>query len=98
MIFQTIIHNTNAIAEYADLDQCADETTYAHEGYGKPDTDLVKKIIGKPGVSRSAQIVISCDVHRFRPRSCVHRHNKHKKLLRSRDPMKQSFSWTVLTH
>jgi hypothetical protein len=36
MIFQTIIHNTNAVTKHADLDQCADETFYLHEGYGKP--------------------------------------------------------------
>jgi hypothetical protein len=94
MIFQTIVHNTNAITKYADLDQCADETTYAHEGYGEPGNDLVlKKIIGKPGVSRAVPKLLSLVTFTTSvPEAAFTGTTSTKRLVRDRDPMKQSFS------
>jgi hypothetical protein len=34
LIYKAIVHNTNALTLHADLDQCMDETTCGHGGYG----------------------------------------------------------------
>jgi hypothetical protein len=76
MIFDVIISNVNYLTKEAALDMCSDETTYAHEGgYGEVDSGL---IMGKPGVTRSGQIVIVNDVGRIRPRAYTHHHRCHE--------------------
>ena len=76
-LFKTIVSNLNAITKQADLDQCGDETTCGHVGYGEPKSGLLTHIMGKPGVTRGMQIVMLCDVHRNRPRAHSHRHKVH---------------------
>ena len=77
-VFKAIVHNTNAITEKACDDQCGDETTFPHVGYGPGDGScLVKRQINKP-VTKGAQIVMVSDVDRCRPRACVHRHKLHE--------------------
>ena len=69
MIYNTIIKNTNAITDAADLDQCGDETTCGHGGYGEAGTGLVGRIMGKPGISKVGHIVITSYVNRNLVRS-----------------------------
>ena len=79
LLYDVLIHNINAITKYADLDQCGDETTWAHGGYGESGTGLQGRITGKPGVTKGGQIVILSDAHRYRPRAYVHQHKLHSK-------------------
>jgi hypothetical protein len=76
-LFRTIIYNLNAVTKSADLDQCGDETTFAHNGYGEPNSGLLSRVMGKPGVTRGGQIVLLSDVGRNRPRAYLHRHKIH---------------------
>ena len=64
MIYNTIIKNTNSITEAADLDQCGDETTWGHGGYGEAGIGLVERIMGKMGISEGGHIVITSDVNK----------------------------------
>ena len=64
MIYNTIIKNTNAITDAADLDQCGDETTWGHGGYGEAGSGLVERIMGKMGISKGGHIVITSDINR----------------------------------
>ena len=79
-IWKTLVHNVNALTLRAGLDQCADETTFAYQGFGEK--GLYGNIHGKPKVKRGAQIVLSSDVDRLRPRAYVHRHKLHEKVFR----------------
>jgi hypothetical protein len=76
-IFKCLISNLNSLTKQADLDQCGDETTCGHAGYGEPKSGILTHIKGKPGVTRGMQIVMLCDVHRNRPRAYSHRHKVH---------------------
>ena len=76
-VFDTLVHNTNALTLYAELDQCGDETSYAHEGHGEPESGLVSLVTGKPGISKGMQTVIVSDVEYLRPRAYIHRHKKN---------------------
>ena len=78
MIYNTIISNTNAIMEAADLDQCGDNTTWSHGGYGEAGTGLVGRITGKPGISKGRHIVITSDINRNRVKAYTHQHKMHK--------------------
>ena len=79
MIYNTIIKNTNAITEAADLDQFGDETTWGHGGYGESGTGLVGRIMGKPGISKGGHIIITSDINRNRVRAYTHHHKMHKR-------------------
>jgi hypothetical protein len=79
MIFDVLVHNTNAITKHACLDLCGDETSWAHQGYAEKGTGIVDNIIGKPGVNKGGQSVLISDVDWIRPRAYVHRHKLHEK-------------------
>jgi hypothetical protein len=74
-----MISNLNAVTKHADLDQCSDETTWGHGGYGEAGSGLAGRIMGKPGITRGGQIVVISDVSRCRPRAFVHRHKLHER-------------------
>jgi hypothetical protein len=79
MLYDTLIHNINQMTEFAESDQCGDETTWPHGGYGEAGSGLLGRIMGKPGVTKGGQIVVISDVHRMRPRAYIHRHKLHTK-------------------
>jgi hypothetical protein len=79
MLYDVIISNLNAITEHAEADQCGDETSWGHSGYGEAGSGLAGRIMGKPGITRGGQIGISSDVSRCRPRAYVHRHKLHER-------------------
>jgi hypothetical protein len=79
LLYDVCISNLNELTKKAELDVCADETTWAHNAWGPKDTGLVSRVLGKPGVCKGGQIVIVSDVHRCRPRAYVHRHKLHKR-------------------
>jgi hypothetical protein len=85
-IYETLIRNLNSISFKADDDQCIDETTFPFNGFGEPGAGLIKLVLNKPGVTKGAQLVITTDVGRLRPRAFVHRHNKHEKLCKQQGP------------
>ena len=77
-IYRTIVHNTNALSKYADSDQCLDETTFGHAGYGPSGTGVMRRLIGKK-VNKGGQTVLCADVSRNRVRAYTHRHKCHEK-------------------
>jgi hypothetical protein len=79
MLYDTLIHNINQMTEFAESDQCGDETTWPHGGFGEAGSGLMGRIMGKPGVTKGGQIVVISDVHRMRPRAYIHRHKLHTK-------------------
>ena len=72
--FKALIHNCNEMTFQADLDQCGDETTMGHSGYGESGSGLCARVMGKPGITKGMQTVLLADVHRNRPRAYLHRH------------------------
>ena len=78
LILKVLVHNVGAMTLVAESDQCIDETTWAHNGFGEAQSGLVKLVLNKPGVTKGGQVVMSTDVHRFRPRAYVHRHSCHE--------------------
>ena len=78
-IFNTIVHNTNAITLYASLDLSGDETSFPHQGHGETGTGLVAAVKGKPAISKGMQSVIVSDAEYIRPRAYLHRHKKNKR-------------------
>ena len=76
-LYKVLVHNTNALTELAELDQCLDETTYGHAGYGPKGAGLMRRLIGKK-VNKGGQTVLCSDVHRKRIRAYSHRHKLHK--------------------
>ena len=78
-IFDTITHNTNALTLNASLDLAADETSFAHQGFGEAGTGIVAMVRGKPQVSKGMQTVVVSDVDYCRPRAYVHRHKLNKR-------------------
>ena len=85
-IFDTLVHNVNALTFKVDSDQCLDETSFGFNGWGEAGAGLVNLIANKPGITRGAQIVLSIDVGRLRPRAYVHRHKKHHEYYKQRGP------------
>jgi hypothetical protein len=77
LIFKTIVHNTNVLTGKADLDQCMDESTYGHAGYGPAGAGLMRRLVGKK-VAKGGQVVLCSDVGRNRIRAYCHRHKKHE--------------------
>ena len=71
-IFKKLVHNVNCISKHAESDQCGDETTWGHGGFGEVDSGLVGRIMGKPGVSKGGQIVMVSDVNRMGPCAYLH--------------------------
>jgi hypothetical protein len=45
-IYKRIINNTNLFTNEADLDLCGDKTSWAHGGYGEPNSGIVFRVIG----------------------------------------------------
>ena len=78
-IFDTIVHNVNAITLYAGLDLVGDESSFAHQGYGEAGAGNVFTVLNKPSVSKGMQSVIVTDVEYLRPRAYLHRHKLNKK-------------------
>ena len=76
-MYRTLVHNVNFISLYSESDQCGDETTWGHGGYGEAGSGLVGSIMGKPGVSKGGQRVIISDVNRMWPRAYMHWHKLH---------------------
>ena len=79
MIYDVLVHNTNAITKYAGLDLCGDETSWAHQGFAEGGTGIVGPVVGKPGVCKGGQTVLVSDTDHIRPRAYVHRHKCHQK-------------------
>ena len=67
----------NCISKHAELDQCGDETTWGHSGFGEARSGLVGQIMGKPGVLKGGQIVMISEVNRMGPCAYLHRHKLH---------------------
>ena len=78
-IYKAIFHNFNYTTKLADLEQSGYETTWGHGGFGEKGSILIGRIIGKPGISKGGQIVITCDVSRILPQVYGHRHKIHKR-------------------
>ena len=81
MIFDTIVHNVNALTLCANPDLCGDETSCGHQGFGEPGTHLVYNVKGKPNITKGMQTVMLSDVDWLRPRAYLHRHNQHPQLF-----------------
>jgi len=79
MIFDTIVSNVIALTESADLDLTGDETTWGHQGFGEKGSNIVSRIMGKPGITKGGQISLICASNRIRPYAYRHRHNCHAK-------------------
>ena len=73
------MHNVNCISKNAESDQCDDETTWGHGGFGEAGSGLVGRIMGKPGVSKGGHIVMVSDVTRVQPRAYLYWHKLHEK-------------------
>ena len=58
LIYQAMIHNTNAITKYANENQTMDETTWGHGGYGE--AGLVSRLRNKK-VNKGGKIVLVSD-------------------------------------
>lgn len=78
-LYDTLFHNVNAMTEKAEDDQCGDETTWSHAGYGEKGSEITSRVTGKPNVVKGGQTVIISDAHRVRPRAYIHRHKLHEK-------------------
>jgi hypothetical protein len=78
MIFKAIVHNTKAISKYVDSDQCVDETTFGHVGYGPPKAGVMRCLIGKKK-DKGGQTVLSADVGRNRVCAYTHWHKLQEK-------------------
>jgi hypothetical protein len=77
-LYKVLVHNTNAITKYACTDQCCDETSFPFGGFGESGSSLIARIMGKPGLSKGGQIVLSADVGRNRVRAYTHRHKVYQ--------------------
>jgi hypothetical protein len=51
VLYDTFIHSINQMTKFSELDQCGDETTWPHGGFGEAGSGLMGRIMGKPGVS-----------------------------------------------
>eukprot|EP00957_Ditylum_brightwellii_P188523 14352308-Ditylum_brightwellii.AAC.1 len=64
-LWKTIVHNFNAVTKQARLDLTGDETSWGNQGWGEPESGLVKRILNKSGVCKCGQIVLLCDQDRI---------------------------------
>ena len=85
LIYDTIVHNTNAITKYADENQVIDESTWGHGGYGEAGSGLTGRLLNKPK-AKGGQVVIITDVGRRRPRAFMHRHKLHERAFTREGP------------
>jgi hypothetical protein len=46
LIYEAIVHNTNVLTTYADIDQCLDETTWGYGGFGEAGSGVVSRAHG----------------------------------------------------
>jgi len=56
-----------------------DETTWAFGGYGEAGSNVVSRVVGKPGVSKGGQTVLVSSTNRVRPYWYQHRHKYTKR-------------------
>jgi len=96
-IFNVLMHNLNAITLYACSDQCVDESTFGHGGYGPMNDGLFGYLKNKP-FTKGGQIVLTCDVDRIRPRAYVHRHKAHPVILSPSGPNEIALIYERLEH
>jgi hypothetical protein len=67
-LFKTVMYNNlNVVTKSANLALHGDETTFTHNGYGKPNSWLLSIIMGNPGVTRGGHIVLFADVSHNHP-------------------------------
>ena len=78
--WEVLAANTIAFTQRGSLDLCVDETTSSHFGFGEAKTNVVRRVKGKPGVTKGMQTVLACDAQRMRIYGYVHRHNAHPKI------------------
>jgi hypothetical protein len=72
-LFKVLNSNINKLSAKADADLCGDETTILVNTFGESEgCDLIKRVKGKPGVTKGAQIVLVSDVHQNYPRVYFH--------------------------
>jgi hypothetical protein len=76
----TIVNRVDAVST-PDMDQVIDETTWGTAARGPSKSELVKRIRGKPGVTKGGQHVVLCDATRKRPRAILPRHKKNQRAL-----------------
>jgi hypothetical protein len=79
MLWYVLFANVNAISKHAELDLCADKTTWGHGGFGEAGTGLVGRSLGKPRIPKGGQIVMVSNVNQIRPGAYIHRHKLHAK-------------------
>jgi len=93
LLYDSIIKNVNAITLCACPDLCGDETSCGHQRFGEPGTGLLKKMTGKPGMTKAMQTVLISDVDRMRPRAHLHRHNAHPERFSLQGPNQIRLLW-----
>ena len=71
-LYRVLVDNMNSITESASIEQCVDETSWLHMGFG---TEVLHRLVGKPGVNKGGQTVMSFDagLGRRYPRAYRHR-------------------------
>ena len=79
LIFDVLTSNVRAMAKKAELDLTGDETTWGFQGYGESGEAVVKRVVGKPGVSKGGQTALVSATNRIRPYWYQHRNNRSKK-------------------
>ena len=77
MIWDVIVSNTNALTAVAELDFTGDETSFAFNGFGESASGLIRRVEGKPGMSKGGQIALVSDTNCIRIRAYHHRHKCH---------------------
>jgi len=97
LIFDVLVRNMNAITLYACSDQCVDESTFGHGGYGPMNDGLFGYLKNKP-FTKGGQIVLTCDVDRIRPRAYVHRHKAHPVIISPTGPNEIALIYDRLEH
>jgi hypothetical protein len=75
LIWEVIVLNTNYLTEWASTKLTGDETSWAFGGFGEAKSGIVKRVFGKPGVSKGGQTVIISDSKWVRVRAYLHRHD-----------------------
>ena len=79
LIFDVLTSNVRAITKKAELDLTGDETTWGFQGYGEANEQVVKRIVGKPGVSKGGQTALVSATNRIRPYWYQHRNKRSKR-------------------
>ena len=78
-IFEVLTSNVRALTKKAELDLTGDETTWGFQGYGEAGEQVVKRVVGKPGVSKGGQTALVSATNRIRPYWYQHRKRRSKK-------------------